>query len=136
MGFYSRFVFPRLCDRPMGVPRWPSNGAGAGRRARRHPRDRLRHGLNLAYYPEHVRRITAVDPNPGMNALAAEADRRSGIEVDRRRLGGEALPFDEETFDCVVSTWTMCSIPEVGHAWARCIGCSGRAVGSSSWSTA
>ena len=29
-------------------------------------------GLNLAHYPEHVRRITTVDPNPGMNKLASK----------------------------------------------------------------
>ena len=31
-------------------------------------------------------------------------------------LGGEALPFEGETFDCVVSTWTLCSIADVGRA--------------------
>ena len=73
-------------------------------------------GLNLPHYPEHVRRITTVDPNPGMNKLARRRIAESGIAVDQRALGGEALPFEDETFDCVVSTWTLCSIPEVGRA--------------------
>src|SRR4051794_16609516 len=117
MGFYSRFVFPRLCDRLMGLP------ALAGLR-----KEVLADvggdvlevgfgtGLNLAHYPEHVRSITTVDPNPGMNKMAQRRIAASGIEVDQRVLPGEALLFDEGTFDCVVSTWTMCSIPEVGRA--------------------
>src|SRR3954467_8046120 len=51
-----------------------------------------------------------------MNKLARSQIAASGIEVDQRASGGEALPFDEGTFDCVVSTWTMCSIPDVGRA--------------------
>jgi ubiquinone/menaquinone biosynthesis C-methylase UbiE len=116
MGIYSRLVFPRLCE-------WMMRDARMSR---------LRHealadvagevleigfgtGLNLPHYPEHVRRITAVDPNPGMNKLALGRIAISGIAVDQRRLGGEALPFGEGTFDCVVSTWTLCSIPEAGR---------------------
>ena len=117
MGFYSRFVFPRLCDCLMDLPALAEQrkrvladvggeileiGFGTG--------------LNLPHYPEHVSKITTVDPNAGMNRLARQRIARSGVEVDQRILGGEALPFDDETFDCVVSTWTMCSIPEVGRA--------------------
>jgi ubiquinone/menaquinone biosynthesis C-methylase UbiE len=72
-------------------------------------------GLNLAHYPPGVRRITTIDPNPGMSRLARRRIAGSGIVVDQWTLGGEDLPFAEETFDSVVSTWTMCSIPEVGR---------------------
>jgi len=117
MGIYSRRIFPRLCDRVMSDPRMVELrknlladvggdilevGFGTG--------------LNLAHYPGQVRRITTVDPNPGMDGLARGRIAASGIEVDRRSLGGEELPFDGGTFDCVVSTWTLSSIPEVGRA--------------------
>jgi SAM-dependent methyltransferase len=36
--------------------------------------------------------------------------------VDGRVLSGEALPFVDESFACVVSTWTLCSIPDAGRA--------------------
>ena len=73
-------------------------------------------GLNLPHYPEHVRRITTVDPNPGMGRLARRRIAESGIAVDQRALSGEALPFEDGSFDCVVSTWTLCSIPDAGRA--------------------
>jgi ubiquinone/menaquinone biosynthesis C-methylase UbiE len=42
--------------------------------------------------------------------------KQAGVEVDRRVLGGERLPFEDGTFDCVVSTFTLCSIEEVAQA--------------------
>src|SRR5262249_56061981 len=42
--------------------------------------------------------------------------KQARIEVDRRVLGGERLPFEDATFDCVVSTFTLCSIEEVAQA--------------------
>ena len=117
MGFYSRVIFPRLCDWMMRDPEMArlrsevladvggevlEIGFGTG--------------LNLAHYPSQVRRITTADPNPGMSNLARRRIADSGIAVDQRASGGEALPFEAESFDCVVSTWTLCSIPEVGRA--------------------
>jgi len=117
VSLYSRWIFPRLCDCLMGLPALTDLrkevladvggdileiGFGTG--------------LNLTRYPEHVRKITTVDPNPGMNKLALKRIASSGMQVDQRMLGSELMPFDEGTFDCVVSTWTMCSIPEVDRA--------------------
>jgi len=48
-----------------------------------------------------------------MNRLARGRITGSGMDVDQRVLGGEELPFDDRNFGCVVSTWTMCSIPDV-----------------------
>src|SRR5262249_60922764 len=64
----------------------------------------------------HVRRVTTVDPNAGMYRRARRRIKQAGIEVDRRVLGGERLPFEDGTFDCVVSTFTLCSIGEVAQA--------------------
>ena len=41
---------------------------------------------------------------------------KTGIEVDQRVLSSECLPFENDTFDCVVSTFTLCSIADVGQA--------------------
>src|ERR1700676_2824744 len=73
-------------------------------------------GLNLPHYPAQVRRITTVDPNAGMHRLAQPRIRRSKIEVDQRVLSGERLPFEDNCFDCVVTTFTLCSIEDVSQA--------------------
>jgi ubiquinone/menaquinone biosynthesis C-methylase UbiE len=73
-------------------------------------------GLNLPYYPSHIHHLTAVDINPSMPALAQQRLRASPITVDYRILNGEELPMRDQTFDSVVSTWTLCSIANVAQA--------------------
>jgi len=117
LSWYSRHVFPRLCDLVM------NNAIFARLR-----RDLLRtaagdileigvgSGLNLAHYPGHVRRISTVDPNAGMSRLLHRRIARSGLTIDHHVLSSERLPFPTGSFDCVVSTWTMCSIVKLPQA--------------------
>ncbi len=114
---YQQFVFPRLLDVAM-----------QGELFSRYRRSLLADvsgdvleigfgtGLNLAHYPEAVQRIVTVDPNAGMNGLAQKRIEASGVTVDQRLLSGEALPMADQSFDSVVSTWTLCSIPKVEQA--------------------
>jgi ubiquinone/menaquinone biosynthesis C-methylase UbiE len=48
--------------------------------------------------------------------LAQRRVQRSRIEVDQRLLSGERLPFEDNRFDTAVSTFTLCSIGNVGQA--------------------
>src|SRR6516225_562590 len=117
MGFYAQVIVPLLCDFGLDRPF-----------VARYRRELLAHasgnileidfgtGLNLPNYPSHVRKVTAVDPNPGMHRLAQKRIRQAGIEVDRHVLGGERLPFEDNRFDCAVSTFTLCSIEDVAQA--------------------
>jgi len=117
MGFYSRVILPLLCDFGLDRPL-----------VARYRRELLAHadgnileigfgtGLNLPCYPAHVRKITSVEPNPGMHRRARRRIEQTGIEIDQRLLGSERLPFEDGAFDCVVSTFTLCSIEDVGQA--------------------
>jgi len=73
-------------------------------------------GLNIPHYSEQVHKIVAVDPNFGMSRLAQKRIKEAEIEVEQKALGGERLPFEDHTFDCVVSTFTLCSIDDVNQA--------------------
>src|SRR5262249_33839656 len=120
VSFYDEVVFPWLCDLVLGRPF-----------VGRYRRELLEQvsgdvlelgfgtGLNLPHYPAHVRRITAIDPSRGMRRRARRRLARSRIQVELRLLGGERLPFADGSFDCVVSTWTLCSIRDVGRALAE-----------------
>jgi ubiquinone/menaquinone biosynthesis C-methylase UbiE len=117
MGFYSRIILPRLCDWVMSDPRMAQlRGETLADVGGEVLEIGFGTGLNLAHYPEHIRRITTADPNAGMSQFARRRIADSGIAVDQRAAGGEELPFEDESFDCVVSTWTLCSITEVGRA--------------------
>lgn len=120
MGFYSSVIFPRFYDYLVDKPFWA-----------KYRREQLADvdgnileigvgtGLNLPHYPKHVRKITAVDPNPGMNKVLGRRIEQTGIDVDTRLIGSEELPFEDGVFDCVVSTITLCSIQDVGQAMSE-----------------
>jgi ubiquinone/menaquinone biosynthesis C-methylase UbiE len=76
-------------------------------------------GLNLGHYPPEVKRLIAVDPNPGMAELARERMATAGMEVEHHQTTAEKLPFDSESFDSVVCTLTLCSIPDVAASLAE-----------------
>ena len=73
-------------------------------------------GLNLAHYPDSIRKITRVDVNPGMNRRALRRMAESSIEVDHQVTSAEGLPMPDASFDTVVSTWTLCSIGDLDGA--------------------
>lgn len=73
-------------------------------------------GLNLPHYPKKINKLTTIDANSGMNNLAKKRIQSSNINVDNRVLNGENLPMADNTFDSVVSTWTLCSIANVDQA--------------------
>jgi SAM-dependent methyltransferase len=68
-------------------------------------------GLNLAYYPGRVRSLAAVDPFDGLNQRVQERIAEAPFPVERFAVRADSrLPFDDGRFDCIVTTWTMCSI--------------------------
>ena len=117
MEIYSRFIFPRLCDWAMRNPRM----ARLRREVLTEADGEILEigfgtGLNLEHYPERIRRLTAVDPGIGMTQIARRRIESSRIDVNIRVQTAEELPFEDERFDCVVSTWSLCSIQEAGRA--------------------
>ncbi len=76
-------------------------------------------GLNLPHYPDGVTKITTIDPNPGMQKIARSRIAAFNITVDYQVLNGESLPMADASFDSVVCTWTLCSIPQVDKAIAE-----------------
>lgn len=75
-------------------------------------------GLNLPHYPSGVR-ITGIDMSPEMLALARDRAERLGIEVTLREADAQALPFADASFDTVVCTLGLCSIPDDRKAIAE-----------------
>jgi ubiquinone/menaquinone biosynthesis C-methylase UbiE len=75
-------------------------------------------GLNLPHYPPGVW-LTGIDLSAGMLAQARERADALGIHADLRLGNAEALDFADQTFDSVVSTMSLCTIPDDRRALAE-----------------
>ena len=74
-------------------------------------------GVNFRYYdPAKVRKVYALEPNPGMVVRAEKERRHTKLDVDFLDLPGEQIPLPEASVDTVVSTFTLCTIPGVADA--------------------
>jgi ubiquinone/menaquinone biosynthesis C-methylase UbiE len=70
-------------------------------------------GLNLAFYDrQKIQKLVGVDPAEQMHSLARRRSRRAGIPVELVPISAEKLPIESESFDCVVCTYTLCSVPD------------------------
>jgi len=73
-------------------------------------------GLNVPHYPSGVDRVLAVDPATVGRRLAAERVSASPVPVEYIGLDGQLLPLEAATIDHVLTTWTMCTIPNIASA--------------------
>ena len=89
-------------------------------------------GLNLPFYTDKAELVIGLDPSPKLLAMARRARRQDPGQVDFVEGSAEAIPIEDSTIDTVVSTWTLCSIPDAAVHSSKCVGCSSRVVGSCS----
>jgi ubiquinone/menaquinone biosynthesis C-methylase UbiE len=117
MGIYARWILPRVLEFAMsqkGVMRErPQTLADA--------RGEVLEigfgtGLNLEFYPTTVERLTVLDPTEMLASRVQKRISSAPVPVTVERCGAESLPFDAGRFDCVVTTWTLCSIPDAQAA--------------------
>ena len=117
MGLYQDHVLPRLIHLSMRQRNL------AAYRARVIPAAQGRvleigigSGLNLPYYGTTAERVIGLDPSPQLLAMAREAARRTSIPLEFVENSAEAIPLYNRSIDTVVTTWTMCSIPDAQRA--------------------
>jgi ubiquinone/menaquinone biosynthesis C-methylase UbiE len=75
-------------------------------------------GLNLPHYPTEVR-LTGLDLTPEMLAVAQARAKQIGRRVAMMEGDAHDLPFADETFETVVCTYSLCSVPDVALAIAE-----------------
>ena len=76
-------------------------------------------GLNAGFYPSEVTKVLAVEPSKVSMRLAESRIAASSTEVVPAGLDGQHIDLPSEQFDAVLSTWTLCTIPDVASALAE-----------------
>ena len=117
MGLYVEKVLPRIVDFCCGM------------KSNRRLRDRVCEGLhgqvleigfgsglNVPHYPDAVTGVSAVEPADIGWKLARKRLEASEVPVQRTGLDGQSIPLPDDSCDTAVSTWTMCTIPDVARA--------------------
>jgi ubiquinone/menaquinone biosynthesis C-methylase UbiE len=113
MGFYQERILPHLVSIAMRnrklVPyRERVIPAAAGRVLE----IGIGSGLNLPFYSPEVREILGLEPSPRLIAMARRAAAVSSSPVTFIEGSAEMLPLDDDSIDTVVTTWTLCTIPD------------------------
>jgi ubiquinone/menaquinone biosynthesis C-methylase UbiE len=118
LGFYARYVLPRLIDLAM------RNEDVARLRSIWIPQARgevleigIGSGLNLPFYSGDVQRVRGVDPSGELQRMARKRTPARGMPVEFLSQSAEdRLALPDESIDTVVMTWTLCSIPNAPKA--------------------
>jgi len=76
-------------------------------------------GLNLPYQPSAVTSVTAIEPSDVAWRKAAGRIGECPIRVERAGIDAQRLPEGDQAFDCALSTWTLCTVPDPATALAE-----------------
>jgi len=118
MGFYSTYIFPRMFEWSLGrATVLEQRRATLAPLSGRVLEIGFGTGLNLSCYPSVVSRLTALDIESFLPARVASRIAASKLDVERVHMdAGDRLPFEDDSFDGVVTTFTLCSIANVAPA--------------------
>jgi SAM-dependent methyltransferase len=117
MGLYGEHVLPRVVDVLCGM----KNSEPLRRRVCTGLEGSVVElgfgsGHNAPFYPDTVERVAAIEPADLGWKLAEKRLRATRVPVERAGLDGQSLPFGDDSFDTALSTWTLCTIPDVATA--------------------
>jgi ubiquinone/menaquinone biosynthesis C-methylase UbiE len=73
-------------------------------------------GLNLPFYSPNVRHLIGLDPSPKLLSMARRNSSPNPVRFELIEGSAESIPLQNESVDTVVTTWTLCSIPDAGRA--------------------
>lgn len=113
MGIYQHHLLPLLTDWAMGqsvLADFRSRVVGGVRG--RILEIGIGSGRNLPFYGAAAEEVVGVDPSAELLAMARRAAAASPCPVSLLERTAERLPFPEASFDTVVVTWSLCSIPD------------------------
>jgi SAM-dependent methyltransferase len=117
LGLYTEHVLPRIadvmCNAESAAPQRRRVCAGLSGEV---VEIGFGSGLNVPFYPPAVTRVAAVEPADLGWRLAGKRLQATKIPVERSGRDGQSLPFTDDSFDAALSTWTMCTIPDLSAA--------------------
>jgi ubiquinone/menaquinone biosynthesis C-methylase UbiE len=114
---WNDHVFPRLMDRVLDTPTVNARRAKVCQGLHGRVLEiGFGTGLNLGHYPAEVSEILVVEPSESAMRLAQPREAAASAPVERIGRDGARLALPDGSVDCVLSTYTLCTIPAVDAA--------------------
>jgi ubiquinone/menaquinone biosynthesis C-methylase UbiE len=117
LGFYQRHILPYLVHASMRQETFAAYQqrllAGAEGRVLEIG---VGSGLNLPFYPPTTTQVIGLDPSPTLLSMAHNAKDEAAFPVELLEGSADAIPLDTSSIDTVVTTWTLCSVPDAVQA--------------------
>jgi ubiquinone/menaquinone biosynthesis C-methylase UbiE len=73
-------------------------------------------GLNLPFYSRNVKDLIGLDPSPKLLSMVRQNLPPDTLSPELIEGSAEAIPLENHSIDTVVTTWTLCSIPDAALA--------------------
>lgn len=118
MGFYENHIVPHLVNLAMGNRQLaPYRERVLQQAGGRVLEIGIGSGINLPLYTDRATEVVGVEPHPKLLKMAAGKDG----QVPARLIEGSAdsIPLADRSIDTIVTTWTLCTIPDVSKALAE-----------------
>lgn len=117
MGFYRDQVVPRLTDLALSGKEFTAIRARVTTTLEGRVLEvGFGSGRNVPHYPPTVKQVQAIDPSRVGQTLAHKRVSASAVSIEFVGLDGEHLPVDDNSIDHVLTTWTLCTIPDPHRA--------------------
>ncbi|MCB1214620.1 MAG: class I SAM-dependent methyltransferase [Deltaproteobacteria bacterium] len=111
---YEKYLLPLLMDYALKDPRLEKYRKDLVKSAKGKVLEiGLGTGLNLSHYPKHIQEITSLENNSGMKPKALEHLSQSHLKLHWYTGQSEKMPFNDQSFDTVVSSFTLCSLKNI-----------------------
>jgi ubiquinone/menaquinone biosynthesis C-methylase UbiE len=120
MGWYERQVVPRIVDLSLRSADFTRIRAKvAGDLDGEVLEIGFGSGLNVPHYPATLTKVVAIDPATAGRKLAASRIAQCAVPIEFAGLDAGDLPADDGSVDHVLSTWTLCTVPDPARALAE-----------------
>jgi ubiquinone/menaquinone biosynthesis C-methylase UbiE len=117
MGFYQRHVVPCLTHLAMSQSQFlPFRQHVVGAAEGRVLEIGAGSGLNFPLYGAAVGSVIGLEPSAELLRMARQRARAAAVPITLLDASAEAIPLDDGSVDTVVTTWTLCTIPDASHA--------------------
>ncbi|HEX5432105.1 MAG TPA: class I SAM-dependent methyltransferase [Bryobacteraceae bacterium] len=115
MGFYYEHILPHLISLGMKNRRLaPYRERIVSQAEGRVLEIGIGSGLNLPFYSNRATEVLGLDPHPKLLAMVSQRQRPAPVELIEG--SAESIPLDDGSVDTVVTTWTLCSVPDARKA--------------------